>query len=1059
MLLLLGIPFTQTDLLAQGSPITGKVVNAESQLPMSAVTVALKGSNRGALTDSEGNFRIQAQAGETLIFSYIGMKTQEVVLETETALSVALEADDVFLKEVVVVGYGTQKKSDITGSVASFDPEVLANRPQTNLVQALQGNIAGVTVSTASSSAEDRGAVLVRGQNSITASNSPLIVLDGIPYNGSLSEINPNDVERMEILKDASSTAIYGSRGANGVILITTKGGRAGKNSVSYNGYYSFDEIASLPDMQNGAQFWNDNWERSITNTLSLPSNSLSISQVIDLSFFGNETNITDLGAFMEGYPGQNWDEFKEGILANYPEYTSDREILLQLAQEFAYPEGGRDTDWISLATRSGHRQEHNFSVSGGTEKLTYFVSATHTDIQGIAKGDDFSRSIIRFNLTFQLAKGLTYGTNSQIGFFDRSGIPAEWGSSKGAFRLSPLYNGLNEDGSIDLSPIDEDGSVRNPMEPLRYINENKETRVITNHFVNLEVPKVPGLAYKLNFGYQTNAGASKTYLGQNTVTGAIQNGRLSITHANGNSWTLENILSYRREFGRHSLFLTGLYSAQQKVAETDMISGRGFPSDVMTYYQAANAELLVGDARYTRSSYLSQMFRANYVFDDRYLFTATVRRDGFSAFGTNSKFGVFPSVAVGWNLANERFLNFGKTVDAWKLRLSYGESGNEAVSPYSKLPVMSVLNYISPDEQTLFGYFPETLANPDLSWETTKSLNAGTDFSLWNGRVSGTIDAFVSNTFDLLLSETISSVNGTNRITRNIGETRNRGLEFQLGGFAVQREQVDWKINLIGSRFRSEIVQVGLKNEEGQFIDDVASEWFIGQPVNVFFDYTLDRILQQEDFQLDDMGNYLLDNNGNYQLLPEVAEQIVQTTPTVRPGQPIIKDINRDGTIGGAEDKIIYGNENPDFTLGLTQVVNVKNWTLSVFVNGVWGVTKPNSLINNNGLGPRRKLNLDYWTPENPTNELPGINKGSLTPSIDLFPYANADYIRIQDISLAYRIPSKLPLSQFEVYANIRNLYTFTEWAGIDPDYNVRGEGNDIPRARSYIIGVRITY
>ena len=407
-------------------------MEAECGLSMPGVTVMVKGTSQGTVTDVDGLYSLAANKADVLVFSFLGMRTEEVIVGNATVIDIALEADMFELEKVIVVGYGTQKKSDITGSVGSFDTEILANRPQTNLVQALQGNIAGVTISTNSSSAEDNGVVLVRGQNSITASNNPLIVLDGIPYSGSLSEINPNDIESMEILKDASSTAIYGSRGANGVILITTKRGAEGKVSVSYNAYYSIDQIASLPDMQNGAQYWNDKWERSITNTLSLPSNSLSVDQVIDLAYFGNETNISELAAFMQGYPGQTWDAFKSGILANYPEYVSDRATLLQLANDFAYPSGGRNTDWIDLATRTGHRQENNLSISGGTDKLTYFVSATHTDIKGIARGDDFQRSIVRSNLSFNITDWLTYGSNAQIGFFDRSGVPAEWGSGKG---------------------------------------------------------------------------------------------------------------------------------------------------------------------------------------------------------------------------------------------------------------------------------------------------------------------------------------------------------------------------------------------------------------------------------------------------------------------------------------------------------------------------------------------------------------------------------------------------------------------------------------------------
>ncbi|HZH71617.1 MAG TPA: SusC/RagA family TonB-linked outer membrane protein, partial [Mariniphaga sp.] len=391
--------------------IKGKV-NDENGQPLPGVTVLVKGTTIGTITNADGEFSLDIPlTAEALQFSFVGMKTQELTLQGRTTFEVEMAEDLVGMEEVVVVGYGTQKKSDITGSVASFNTEILQERPQTNIAQALQGTLPGVNVTTSSSGAEDNATLLIRGQNSITASNNPLIVLDGIPYSGNLSELNPNDISSMEVLKDASSTAIYGSRGANGVILITTKKGQSGKLTVSYNGYYSWDEIAHLPDMQDANDFWRDNWERTITNQLSRPTNTSSVRQQIDEAYIGDENSNTDLEAFMMGYPGKTWAQLKDEILAKYPEYVGDYETLLQIAADFAYPQGGRNTDWVDLATRMGHKQQHNISFAGGSDNTKYYVSAIYGKNEGIALGDDFQRMIYRVNLNFQLAKGVNYGT------------------------------------------------------------------------------------------------------------------------------------------------------------------------------------------------------------------------------------------------------------------------------------------------------------------------------------------------------------------------------------------------------------------------------------------------------------------------------------------------------------------------------------------------------------------------------------------------------------------------------------------------------------------------
>ena len=1047
---------------SQNREVQGTILD-ENGLPLPGASVLEKGTTNGAITDFDGNYSlVLINENSILIISYIGYVIQEIKTNGLTNIKINLEVDTATLDEVVIIGYGSLKKSDVTGAVSSFDTKTLEQQPQTNILQALQGNIAGISVNTSGSSAEDGGALLVRGQNSISASNEPLIVLDGIPYDGSLSQISPSDIKNLEVLKDASSTAIYGSRGANGVILITTKKGIKGKPKFSYTGFTTIDQPGSLPDMQNAAEHWGSNWERVITNRLEVPSNNIGVSQAIDSFFPGDETNNTELAAFMTGYPGQTWRQVKNNILSNYPALINDRPTLLKLAQDFTYPNGGRDTDWLKLATRVGTKQEHNFSISGGTEDIKYFISTNYNKSDGIAIGDTYKRNIFRANFSAKLFKGVEYGTNTQFGFFNRSGIPAEWNGGQGAFRINPLFNALNEDGSIDLTPNNNDFGVTNPLEPLLFNNEDKQKTINTNHYLSVDIPGVEGLNYRLNLGYRFSDSAQKTYKGFNTVQGAQDNGNLAIINSVGNSYTLENILSYKRDFGKHSIFLTGLYSAQKSVDEEFGINGRGFPNDVRTFYQADNAGILESFSEYVQKNYNSQMFRANYVFDSRYLITGTVRRDGYSAFGKDKKYGVFPSLALGWNIANENFMQSIDNIKTLKLRLSYGQSGNEAVRPYSKLANLTASNYIDQNQNILFGYRPSRLSNPNLSWETTSSFNLGLDFTLYNGRISGTLDAFSSETSDLLLEESISAVNGTNQILRNVGETKNKGLEVTLTTVNVRNDSFSWKTNFVGSLYRTEIVQVGLKDANGKWIDDIASGWFIGQPVNVNFDYTLDRILQKQDFVLDALGNYVLDGNNDYQLLPEVANGIIDlsNSQTPRPGQPIVKDTNGNGIID-PNDREIQGNENPDFTAGLTNTFTYKNFTFSFFVNGIWGVTKFNKFINNNGFTNSRKLDINYWTPENPANELPGLNMNSLTSGVDLNAYQDASYIRIQDVTLSYKLPTsltdQLSMENLEVFSNLKNLYTFTDWEGLDPDYDANG--TDIPRPFSITLGLRLTF
>ncbi len=1049
-----------TTIYAQQIKVSGKVVDDTNEM-LPGVTISIKGTTVGTITGNNGVYSLTVpDKSAILVFSFIGFKNQEVLVGDQSVINIQLEPTILNLDEVIAVGYGTQKKSDITGAVASLDLKTLEERPQTNLTQALQGNIAGVNVTTSAASAEDNASILIRGQNSITASNNPLIVLDGIPYSGGLGSISPNDVASIEILKDASSSAIYGARGANGVILVSTKQGKKGKTKLSYNGIYSFDEIAHLPDMQDASDFWAYRWERGVTNPTHILgiSSHETLASRISQAFSGNETNNTMINAFMQGYPGQTWDSVVNGIISKYDPYTTDYETLKQIAAEFAFPAGGRNTDWVDLATRLGHKQRHNVALSGGTEQANYYTSVDYNNVEGIAVGDDYKSVVFRINLNLKIRNWIKFGTNTHIGFYDRSGSAASFGGSGGAFLADPTYFSHNEDGSISSNPDPENVNTVSPLEPLLYDNSDLQKRITTNNFLDIDIPFIKNLQYRLNTGYLWSNRQKRSYKDFNTVAGRKVGGLSSLGDNTGHNWTIENVLTYKKELGLHNIFATALYSAQESLSESGTFTGKGYANDVRSWYQYNDAETKTASQGYSKSSHLSQMIRLNYGYNSRYLLTATARRDGYSAFGDSKKFGVFPSVALGWNIANESFAKNWDVIDVLKLRASWGINGNEAVSAYSTLPTMAGRNYIDEFGNVLYGYYPSKLQNPDLGWETTESYNLGLDFALIRGRIRGALETYKSATSDLLLNETISAINGTTKITRNIGETSNYGIELQLSTVNIDNRTFSWRTDFNCSTFNTEIVNVGLYDEEGNPMDDIASGWFIGHPVATNYDYVFDRVLQKSDFVTDENGDYVLNIYQAYQLREEVANEVVSYQAPF-PGKPIVKDIDGNGIIDG-DDRQIIGDRMPDFIAGLTNTFKYKNLTFSFFLNGVWGITRRNDMLNVLQYGGTRRMGgVEFWTPENGATDMPGVN---LTGTVgqNLYVYQKANYVRIQDITLSYDLPqrwlSAIAFNDLTAFVNIKNAHTFTEWDGLDPEYSgVAG----IPRARSYVLGLRFSF
>lgn len=951
--------------------VTGKVTDASTGEPLIGVSIAVKGTSVGVYTDIDGNYSIPAKSGNVLAFYFMGFKNVEVTVEKSSKVDVAMEPDNTFLNEIVVVGYGTQKKSDITGAVASVGKEVLEERPVPNLISALQGSVPGLKVELYGSNAEgSNNSSVIRGTNSISASNAPLIILDGAPYYNSWSEINPEDIQSIEVLKDASSTAIYGARGANGVILITTKKGTSDKAKINYHGNVTVANVFSLPEMMDGDTFY----------------------------YYKNKYYGTFTATETESFLSKNY------------------------------------VNWADEALRTAVSTTHSLSVSGKTKVNNYFASLNVVDNQGIAKGDDFQKYSGRINFEQKVTDWVTFGTSTQFNYVDRGGVSVEF---LDCYKMNPLAQAYNEDGSYRLYTW-EGGSNENPLAALNTLNNDVRKTVITNNYLIVTCP-VEGLSYKLNTNLTYDSRLQQTYYGRDTYTGTRVNGEMKLYNGYANRWLVENILSYEHSFGKHNIFLTALYSAQHAQTMSNSLTATGFANDVLTYWAPNKAESLSASCSESSENHISQMFRANYSYDSRYLFTGTVRRDGYSAFGSDTKYGVFPSVAFGWNITNEPYVKgtgFGRLFNELKLRLSWGMNGNEAIDAYATLPTLSTRNYLEDDYQAAYGYYPTKLESPLLGWETTKSWNIGLDYSILKGRINGSIDAFSAHTTDLLLEKTIPSMNGATSIWENLGETKSSGIEFSINSVNVTTKDFTWSTNFNISSAHTALVDVGLYDEAGKPIDDIASGYFIGWPTNCYYDYTFDGIYQVGD----------------------------ETPKGWAPGYVRYKDIEPDGEIN-VNDKSVLGSREAKFDAAMTNTFKWKGLSLSFYMTGRYGSISPVYLLHSvNETYMMNQYNRPMWSETNPINEYPSGERTGASNPMGMRWYRSADFLKLKDVTLGYRMPDKvsdfLHVDRLEFYANLKNVYTWTDWIGLDPEFvGSNSRQSACPQTRQYIFGVKLGF
>ncbi|SER60922.1 SusC/RagA family TonB-linked outer membrane protein [Pedobacter rhizosphaerae] len=985
--------------------LKGKITDEKGET-LVGVSLKLKGTTIVTTTDANGAFSINIPSSvtnPTLVVSYIGYTTQEVPVTGKTTVSIQLKSSTNDLDEVVVVGYNTVKKSDLTGAVTSVGAEEIRSRPVTNALQAIQGKAAGVDI-TSNERPGQVGSILIRGVRSLTASNSPLYVVDGIPLQaGGIDAINPNDIETIDILKDASATAIYGSRGANGVVLVTTKKGKAGKVTMDYVGTATIETLNDRTEMMNSAQyveFRRDAFRRAGTYP-AVPT------LTDDRRIFAGDTFVLD--NLQQGWANGVYD----GSLIP-------------------------TTDWGSLVTRTGVTQDHVLSVSGGTDKIKAYGSFGYLNQEGTQLGQDFERYSGKLSVEINPIKWFKMGTNLTASYgLQNYGFQAA--SASGA---SSIYFAAR--GMLPLAvPFDANGNrinlpggdinIQNPILEADYnINLRKTLRTIGSIFA--EVNLLKGLKYRVNFGpdfsnyYNGRYQDAKSVNRDAGVPGSINN-YAQLNQSSRFAYTLDHLLYYDKTINKHNFGVTLLQSSSSFREESSSLTGSKIPLTQSLWYGLNPGNITGLDGFSTdlrRSTLASYMARANYSFDSKYLLTASARWDGASQLAAGNKWDFFPSAAIAWRLDQEDFIKNIKWVDQLKFRIGVGSTGNSSVDIGSTLGLLQPLTYtFGSSAQT--GYVssdaslatPIPLPNKLLSWEKTLQYNLGLDFDLLKGRISGSLDVYKSKTTDLILLKKIASVNGYVTSYDNIGSTKNKGIDLTLNTVNLKTKDFSWESTLNFSVSKDEIVKL----DNG---DMVADRFFIGQRNGVAFDYIKDGIWQNTPEDMAEMAKF----NAN----------IASVNSQFKAGSIKIRDLNGDYKIDANNDRAILGHYNPSWTGGLTNTFNYKNFDLSIFI-----IARYNFLIQTGAeslQGRFAQRVVDYWTPTNPTNDYPAPNYNSAAgdPYISSMNYQDASFIKIRNISLGYNfaqsLANKLTLSRLRVYAQAINpglIYSNVKW--IDPD------------------------
>ncbi|PHN02905.1 SusC/RagA family TonB-linked outer membrane protein [Flavilitoribacter nigricans] len=978
-------------LLQQEQLVSGTVIDNDG-IPLIGATIVEKGTANGTTTDVEGKFQINVGDDAVLTISYVGYYPLDIPVDGRTEIAITMEMDVENLSEVVVVGYGTAKKSDITGSVASFDSKALDRQPANNITELMRSALPGLNVGL-STNAEGSSGLQVRGPTSLGANNSPLLVVDDVIFQGDLSSINPADIESVNVLKDASAAAVYGSRAAAGVIIITTKKGSTGKPTINVRSATGWTQAGVIQDVYGPGEYLDYK------------------AAVFDQIDAGNQPGYyADPNKLPTGVSLNDWLDY-DGLVGTA---TDPQDIWLGRLQlsdiEIANYKAGNALDWRDIIFQTGLRMNNTVSVSGRTENLSYYTSLGYVKNEGILRYQEYAALRGRLNLEMAVTDFLSMGINLQASSQEEpTGLPNHLDIYE---KQSPFGDLYYDDGSYRHQPYDDALAV-NPLLWEYKDNYYQQRELFSNLFAKVSLPF--GLSYRVNW-------SNRAYFIQdyrfNPVIASIGAGGDAGSRREqfDQRWMVDNILNWNRTLGSHSFDLTFLYNVEKAETFSSSQSNSQFsPNDNLSYHDLSTGFNPSIGSNDTRATADAMMGRLNYGLLDRYYLTLTLRRDGYSAFGSKNPRATFPAVSFAWRLSDEAFLRDSKLIDNLKLRLSWGKNGNRDIGVYSALSRLNGTSYIY-GQSTVIGINATDLANADLKWETTTSYNAGLDFGIGgSGRISGSVDVYHSVTNDLLLQRTLPIITGYTDVFANLGEVQNKGLEISLNSVNLNRDGFTWGSNLSFWYNRNKITHlygdmVDILDANGNVIgqreeDDIENGWYIGHAIDEIFDY---RVL------------------GIWQVGEEDEAALYGRVP----GDLKIEDVNRDSLIN-FDDQVFQGYATPRYRLSFRNDITFRQFDLSILMNAFLDYRGVNNEHFNSRVQQQRvnKYITPYWTPDNPSNEWARLDSKNSSPVTRW--YDNKSFLRVQNITLGYTMPRSLlekwNIQSLRLYANVQNLPAFT--------------------------------
>jgi TonB-linked SusC/RagA family outer membrane protein len=1024
---------------AQQQAVSGNVTDEFGQ-SLPGVTVIIKGTMQGTVTGVDGNYSItNIPENATLIFSFVGMEAQEIVVGNQTSINVTLITDAIGLEEIVAVGYGTARRKDISGAVSTvrLEDSPIALSPNTSILQSLKGGVAGVNIGVQNSPG-GTPEILVRGQNSINGSNQPLIVMDGIIYLGSINDINPDDIAVLDVLKDASAAAVYGSRASNGVIVISTKKGKSEKPIISYNTSIGINTWQNKFDMMN-----RERWtQKYIAQTPSIST------------------------------PG---------------EIVHDASYATTL-----WEQSGVDTDWLDLVSRSGYTQNHQVAVSGRSNRINYYFSGGYSDHEGVIIGDDYQRISVRSRLDADITDWLEVGIDGAYNNNDYSGIRA--GLGVGLYQSHPWAYPYRYEGA-PVNPSSNTGtlleryptgqSVSNPLwgtdGTIEDIDKRNFFRLAT--YALFRVPKVDGLTYRFNYSINSNINIQDQfryedyYVGEATTAPYYDRYSPSelakrLSQANGynrrrntRTYVMDHIINYKKEFGDHYVDATAVATRDYSYRKYVDTNGSDYSLNGNTLlgvdgiHKAAVQKV---DLNVVEKANIGYLGRLGYAFKDKYHLSASMRRDGASVFGKDQKWGNFPSVGVAWTATEEDFTSSFENLSYLKIKASYGKNGNQGLDPYQTLAGVASggdggIRYEFADAPStiLYGVAQSNLGSPSLGWETTTSFNGGFQSAWLNNRVFLDLDFYFSKTTDQIFERQIPIMTGFGSIYSSLGQVDNKGLEISLHTINVSKKDLKWSSSLIFWQNRNKVVELYGDDADGDGVedDDLSNNLFIGKSLGAIYGYEYIGVVQEDDTEY-------IENTG------------------VAPGDAMFRDISgpegiADGIISADYDRRILGYRKENFRLSLSNTVEYKNLSLYVMLTGIFGGGKDNYFLSPN---PRynsfrdrygtNEIDHDWWTPENKSEYYLRADSYSNR----YLGLQSRGFVRVQDINLSYKLPkgtlSSIGVNSLELYTSIKNLYTFTNWfGGGDPEFEKDGisgitpESNTPPVPSVYSMGLKVSF